>query len=540
MPRQDALTAVVALALGLVPALAGAQTAGIMPVGTCTGTVTANITFAAFKNGNTGSTPDSISASYAASAFGRAECDCNPDEASRDGLYARLQISTGLPAGTVTNVSAWVGSGCDNYQTRVNTSAVSCKEFRPSNLNSSSFNPESGNLGVSNAFDIWIPARDLFSPSTGSCEVDGANSVWIFIGTDFMAPEATCKIPVSERAIGPSAAVDPSAASGDKALVLSWSGPSTLNTTALRAPFQYQVLCADANGMPLRETPEPPAYSICTAEGLKRRQTVFGATNISVVPGDGGTSTADLGLGSSSSALHEGVPHDEDMAGADLAGADLAGVDLGSTDMALSPGPRPRTFPELGPFATLDPKFVCGSFKDATTTQTFSERIDGLTNEATYQLVVLSIDAYGNPTPSALITGTPRAVDDLYARYRAAGGSAQGFCFVATAAYGDYDHPQVRVLRAFRDEILATSAPGRAFVRGYYATSPPLAHFIAEGSLRRAVARALLWPLVGLAALALQLGSLTLALLVAGGLPAGLLWLRRRRRASRQLTEALA
>lgn len=53
--------------------------------------------------------------------------------------------------------------------------------------------------------------------------------------------------------------------------------------------------------------------------------------------------------------------------------------------------------------------------------------------------------------------------------------SGQGGCYIATAVYGSYDAPQVLVLRRFRDEALAQSAPGRAFIRAYYALSPTLA-----------------------------------------------------------------
>jgi len=47
-------------------------------------------------------------------------------------------------------------------------------------------------------------------------------------------------------------------------------------------------------------------------------------------------------------------------------------------------------------------------------------------------------------------------------------------CYIATMAYGDYDHPQVKILRKFRDETLATSSLGRSFISFYYATSPHL------------------------------------------------------------------
>ena len=47
-----------------------------------------------------------------------------------------------------------------------------------------------------------------------------------------------------------------------------------------------------------------------------------------------------------------------------------------------------------------------------------------------------------------------------------------GGCYVATAVYGSYDCPQVWVLRRFRDDRLARTWAGRAFIRIYYATSP--------------------------------------------------------------------
>jgi len=47
-------------------------------------------------------------------------------------------------------------------------------------------------------------------------------------------------------------------------------------------------------------------------------------------------------------------------------------------------------------------------------------------------------------------------------------------CYVATCVYGSYDCPEVWTLRRFRDNVLKKSAPGRLFVRAYYAVSPRL------------------------------------------------------------------
>ena len=53
-------------------------------------------------------------------------------------------------------------------------------------------------------------------------------------------------------------------------------------------------------------------------------------------------------------------------------------------------------------------------------------------------------------------------------------GSSSGSCYIATMAYGDYNHPQVMTLRKFRDETLSNTLLGRIFIKFYYATSPHL------------------------------------------------------------------
>lgn len=75
-------------------------------------------------------------------------------------------------------------------------------------------------------------------------------------------------------------------------------------------------------------------------------------------------------------------------------------------------------------------------------------------------------------------------------------GVALSGCFVATAAYGSPLEPHVQALRAFRDEVLRHSAPGRAFIAFYYEHSPPVAAVIARHASLRALARAALAPVV--------------------------------------------
>ena len=53
-------------------------------------------------------------------------------------------------------------------------------------------------------------------------------------------------------------------------------------------------------------------------------------------------------------------------------------------------------------------------------------------------------------------------------------------CYVATAVYGSYDCPEVWTLRRFRDNTLAETWYGRAFIRTYYAISPTLVKLFGE------------------------------------------------------------
>lgn len=73
----------------------------------------------------------------------------------------------------------------------------------------------------------------------------------------------------------------------------------------------------------------------------------------------------------------------------------------------------------------------------------------------------------------------------------------QGGCFVATACYGDYNSPEVLILRHYRDHKLLKSTFGRVFVEFYYFFSPALAVVIGKSSfLKKGIRKYFLSPIV--------------------------------------------
>lgn len=57
---------------------------------------------------------------------------------------------------------------------------------------------------------------------------------------------------------------------------------------------------------------------------------------------------------------------------------------------------------------------------------------------------------------------------------------SSGGCYIATSVYGSYDCPQVWTLRRYRDNKLAKTWHGRAFIRTYYAISPSLVRYFGK------------------------------------------------------------
>jgi hypothetical protein len=132
--------------------------------------------------------------------------------------------------------------------------------------------------------------------------------------------------------------------------------------------------------------------------------------------------------------------------------------------------------------------------------------VPGFNTSATTEIVILISNATTSDSLSAgfstdgsavtLPASPPASTSSPSASSSSSSGNGGGGCFIATAAYGSYLHPRVKVLREFRDRYLMATSPGRAFIRLYYRCSPPLAAFIARHDSLRFLCRGLLTPVV--------------------------------------------
>jgi hypothetical protein len=116
-----------------------------------------------------------------------------------------------------------------------------------------------------------------------------------------------------------------------------------------------------------------------------------------------------------------------------------------------------------------------------------SLEIAGLKVNVSYAVAVRAVAACG--TPSSVVSRVAATSQSNFAVLHG--------CFVATAAFGTPLAAQVQVLRDFRDHHLLSNPAGRLLTAIYYTFSPPLARAIDTDENLRALARAVIAPLVG-------------------------------------------
>jgi len=184
-----------------------------------------------------------------------------------------------------------------------------------------------------------------------------------------------------------------------------------------------------------------------------------------------------------------------------------------------------------------------------------SYSLNNLSNGVTYSIAVsalyqatyyLSVTAYDNTRNSShesaysdeksLVMGSENE-SDLSATMTGIPEPVEPFpllpdegCFIATAAFGYYDTPQVQLLRHFRDRYLLSHFPGRWFVKQYYTHGPKAARYIERHPEWKPAVRVALLPLIAIAWILFKASWFVQAVIVMSGVTMlGALYLRRKK-----------
>ena len=305
---------------------------------------------------------------YGGAVFNQAECQCQ----SRDlGVHFVVTTGTGLGPAAPT-AEMWIGEAdCSEYSMR---STRVCDKVSATSLpNNTAWTINGTSFQTTGMFDVSIPPEVVTNPKPTMgyvCDSGGiANqTVSVLVGTA-MAP-AVCSMPVAVNTVGPTAPQDIAVASGDSGLLVSWDVPA--GTGGIE---NYQVLCRK------KSAPTQPAmsadflngtryyFSSCINNHLFRRR-----------PGD-------LMINSDPAT---------------------------TTDVPISTA----TFP-------IDPRLRC-SDRVAPSGTSGQIRVTGLNNGEEYEVMVVSIDPYGNATGSKTVTATPQETAGPLADY-CEGGTCPGF-----------------------------------------------------------------------------------------------------------------
>ena len=119
--------------------------------------------------------------------------------------------------------------------------------------------------------------------------------------------------------------------------------------------------------------------------------------------------------------------------------------------------------------------------------------IYGLDDDTVYYFVARAVDVEGNESADSDEVCYGPMESDLPPS--GTGGNGGG-CIIASAAFGSYAEPSIRLLKDLRDQYLLKSTPGRWFVRMYYRYSPLWANLININAWCKPFVRFALMPLV--------------------------------------------
>lgn len=133
-------------------------------------------------------------------------------------------------------------------------------------------------------------------------------------------------------------------------------------------------------------------------------------------------------------------------------------------------------------------------------TETLPDRYTALTNFKTIITTALEVTNLLNSFDMSAelkkqYVSNKAILQNIYNQIASGDKSSSG-CYLATMAYGSYEHPQVLELRKFRDNTLSKSAVGRGFIRTYYKYSPKLVEHLKDKPLVNQIIKSILNTLI--------------------------------------------
>lgn len=388
--------------------------------------------------------------------FNRANCVC-PDK------EFQVQFSLGTPPDSLASepVQLWLGTECDS----IDPTTVASRCIRD--------DADIGDIDelrrlVNRSFSV----KNLIAGNQMECPInEQSRNVFAIIddnqdGFDEGGEDHSFSLAINTDTQAPNQPLDIKVTGGEGSINVSWDLP----TNAEDINF-FQLLCAREDGV-------AESFDSHTEQYLTARMACESAN---VDDGTTPVPASNLVSTSSQSLMDGGL------------------VDAGSTDAGTSTVDAGTPSSDLpATLAELNPNAICGQAAGIAS----ELKASGLENGVRYRIVLAVVDQARNVSAFDLGVATPEPVTDGWEQYLDNGGQAKGeYCFVATAAYGDYEHPWVLVLRDFRDHTLAQFGAGQRFIDWYYREGPAYAAAINQSPARKLAARVVLFPLVAAAVL---------------------------------------
>jgi hypothetical protein len=166
----------------------------------------------------------------------------------------------------------------------------------------------------------------------------------------------------------------------------------------------------------------------------------------------------------------------------------------------------------------LSPYTISGVQKLLDSSSATSVTIKGLENYRAYNVGVVAVDDFGNPSViSDKVCAIPMETQGYEPDVDG------GYCFIATAAFGSYSHPTVKILRKFRDRFLSRIPGGNFLIASYYKAGPSLAKMVNDNSTLKNIVVILLTLFAGFSVLLMSVGPLAVICGIGGSISLGLL-----------------